>query len=390
MGDIERDAVSVVRQRFPARGDARARSAFERRGRGLAVVDRAGAIVATDSAFRRLAGIRRGAPAGELTCCTVLGCDLPGNAGLGGCVTEQLLRSGQAVDIDVALELPARRGTVRLSGAPLEGALELAVLELRAPAAPAATVIRVRALGRMQVETGEGVISGDWLDQRPGQLLKYLVAERRRVVSVEDIAEALWPAADFTTVNTVRHLVHVLRRRLEPPRRHPAQGGAAACIVSRRGGYALDEASVTVDADEFTAAAEHALAFGAGDGDATAALEQALALYRGDFVADEPYAGWAEPERERLRALVERVLQALADVARERGDMATEATYVERLAAFEPFDSGPHRELILLSLRAGHRGRALRQYEAFDARMQRAFGERPDFTFEELMRATRA
>jgi DNA-binding SARP family transcriptional activator len=388
---------TAARDPVAKRDGGHVRSVFENKGRGLAVVDSTGTIVATDAAFRRLVGLRRRSYGHELTCCALLGCGLPGNAGLGGCVTERLLRFGENLQ-DVAIEIPGRPGTVLLSGAALDGGREIAVVELRASdtaggrpdaRAPEGTVIRIRVLGRMQIETGDGVISGGWIDQRPGQLLKYLIAERRRVVPVEDIAEALWPSAEFATVNTVRHLVHVLRRHLESGPR--GQSKAAACIVSRRGGYALDQSRVVLDADLFADSAQRALnAFDAGDAAAEAALERALALYRGDFVGDDPYAAWAQPERERLRALVERVLQTLGDAATARGDVTAATAYVERLAEFEPFDSAPQRELILLSLRAGRRSRALRQYEAFDARMQRAFGERPDFSFEELMQIARS
>jgi DNA-binding SARP family transcriptional activator len=395
---IERDSVPVARDPLAQPDDARVRSVFERKGRGVAVLDHTGAIVATDAAFRRLVGLRRRSPGRELTCCALLGCGRPGNAALGGCVSDRLLRSGDAIR-DVGLELPGRPGTVWLSGAALDDGCEIAVLELRdteasrprrAGHAPEGAVIRVHVLGRMQIETSEGVVSGAWLDQRPGQLLKFLIAERRRVVPVEDIAEALWPSAEFATVNTVRHLVHVLRRRLEPGERRRPGSDAASCIVSCRGGYTLDETRVILDADEFSEVAQRALsAFEAGDDAARAALGHALALYRGDFVGDDPYAAWAQPERERLRTLVERVLQALGEDAQASGDIRGATAYVERLAEFEPFDSAPQRALILLSLQAGRRGRALRQYEAFDARMQRAFGERPDFSLEELMRVAR-
>jgi DNA-binding SARP family transcriptional activator len=369
------------------------------RGRGMAVINGSGAIVAADRAFRRLVGLRRRSGGGPLTCCTLLGCDMRRGARLGRCITERVLHSGETLH-DVPVVLPGGHGAVLLSAAPLGAGREIAIVQLRPDAgghdhgddaARAPGLIRVRVLGHTEVETSDGiVVCGGWLDQRPGQLLKYLIAERGRVVPVEDIAEALWPSAGYATVSTVRHLVHVLRRQLDPDRRNGATHDGASYILSRRGGYALDEQRIILDANAFADAARLALdAFDAGDPAAERSLEEALRLYRGDFVGDEPYAAWAAAERERLRLLAGLVLQRLSDAAQGRGDVGTAAGYVERLAEFEPFDSAPQRELIVLSLRAGRRSRALRLYEAFDARMQRTFGERPEFSFEELMRAAR-
>ena len=222
-----------------------------------------------------------------------------------------------------------------------------------------------------------------WLDQRPGQLLKYLVAGRGRIAPFEEVAEAIWPDAAPTSVNTTRHLVHVLRGHLEPDRE---PGRTSASIVSVRGGYALDPAQVTVDADEFAAAAGAALArLAAGDAEAPAGLEAALALYGGDFLADEPYAEWAQDERERLRALAGRVLRALADLAAARDDLGAAGAYLERLALMEPFDSDVHRRLIALSLREGARSRAVRRYRAFADRLAHALGATPEFTLADVL-----
>ena len=54
------------------------------------------------------------------------------------------------------------------------------------------------------------------------------------------------------------------------------------------------------------------------------------------------------------------------------------------LAQLEPFDSHVHQLLIEVCLRRGRRTEALRHYAALRARLNRAFGEQPDFELTSL------
>jgi DNA-binding SARP family transcriptional activator len=363
-------------------------SLFDNFPHGLMVVSASGEVAAANGALRAMLGVTADGITGR-TCCTVLGCAPAHEAG-GGCITTRVL-AGHEVIRDVAVDLPQGRGPARISASSLGPRHSSLVVELRRPGTmagpePVASTVKVRALGITRVEIGGQVADRPWVDQRPGQLLKYLVAERERVVSIEDIAEALWPSAEFTTVNSVRHLVHVLRGHLAPQRTLGTQPRGSGGVLSRRGGYTVDLAVVAVDADDFARAATAALAsFAAGEPAATSRLESALAFYGGDFLADEPYARWAQAERERLRALADRLLRALADSALDRGDIGAATAYVERLADLEPFDGDIQRQLITLAVREGRRGRALRMYHAFDLRLARAFGEHPDFRLEDVL-----
>src|SRR5204863_6057723 len=119
--------------------------------------------------------------------------------------------------------------------------------------------LRIFTLGGLRVETPDGVHDGEWLDQRAGQLLRYLACERGRVAPADAIAEAIWPQAGPAAANSVRHFVHVLREHLEPDR---PKGARSSYVVCRHGGYAL--ASVWIDADEFEAEAARARAALAG------------------------------------------------------------------------------------------------------------------------------
>jgi DNA-binding SARP family transcriptional activator len=254
---------------------------------------------------------------------------------------------------------------------------------LGAEVTQAAPDYRICALGPLRIEGPDGPLHGEWVEQRPGELLRFLVCARRQIPPADVIAEALWPGAGPGGPNTVRHFIHALRRRLEPRRDCRT---APSAIVCRRGGYGLDPEYVWVDADEFERQAELGVA-ALKCGRLPAArthLERALALYCGDFLCDEPYADWALRERERMRAIACDALRSLVRLGAESGDRGTQ--HLEMLAELEPFDDDVHRELIATWLSMGRWSRAARHYDSFRVRLLREFGAVPQFELQQLAR----
>lgn len=242
---------------------------------------------------------------------------------------------------------------------------------------------RIYALGPLRIDGPNGPLRGDWVEQRPGELLRFLVCARRQIAPADVIAEALWPGARSGGPNTVRHFIHTLRRRLEPGRDCRA---APSAVVCRRGGYGLDPDHVWVDADEFERQAElGAAALRCGRLPAARDhLERALVHYRGDFLCDDPYADWALRERERMRAIACDTLRSLVRLGAESRERRTQ--HLERLAELEPFDDDVHRELIATWLSMGRWSRAARHYDSFRVRLLREFGAVPQFELRQLAR----
>jgi DNA-binding SARP family transcriptional activator len=246
--------------------------------------------------------------------------------------------------------------------------------------------LRICAFGATAVESREGPIGGRWLEGRPGQILKYLICERHRVVQTDEIAEAIWPDAGPGAGGSVRYFVHALRGNIEPAR---AKRAPATFVVSRKGGYTLNSATVHVDADDFEAgvrAGMAALERGAYD-DAQRHLDAALALYQGDFLADEPYANWAIAERDRLRTLAAEALRALARIKARAGEREEALALLERVADLQPYDSDIQRKLIAMLIASGRRSDAVRRYDGLRRRFTQDFGEEPDFRLPDVSAA---
>ena len=157
-------------------------------------------------------------------------------------------------------------------------------------------------------------------------------------------------------------------------------------MVRDAAGYRIDLRRVELDVDRFQEKTNAGIA-AQRRGESSVAepmLVEAMALYRGDFLGDDPYADWAFSEREYLRSMAGKNLAALAQIGLSAGRLVSAAEHLQRLAQLEPFDSHVHQMLIEVCLRRGRRTEALRHYHALRARLHRAFGEQPDFDLTSL------
>jgi DNA-binding SARP family transcriptional activator len=358
---------------------------------GIVVVDRSGTVLASNSAAHDLLGERT---IGRSTCCDLLGCRT--HAPLDDCCLTELALGASAPMPEMRIDREnGTHGALWVTAAPLGSDGSRVVFHLRpgdsrdrrrrtTPHWTSGPQLRIYTLGRTAVESAEGPIGGNWLQHRPGQLLKYLLCERQRMVHADEIAESFWPGSDPGVLNNVRHFVHALREKLEPdrPKRTPS-----SFVVAGRGGYTFSRERVWIDADEFEAKIEAGLAaydLDEDDHEARRLLDEALLLYRGEFLADEPYAEWAYVERERLRDLAGRLLSTLTDIALAQGAADDALGHCRRLAEMYPFDTAVQRQAIALYLRQGRRSDAVRRYNELRMRMIREFGAGPEFELSDV------
>ncbi len=375
---------------------------FERFLYGLALVARDRTVVYLNRKGRQLLVTEDGWGArSEWTCCDLI-CSRLGPLIGGNCITERVAEiGGQTPEFRMDIEHERLQTAAWVTASSLEGGEGQTVFHLR-PGRPGdrrrrtspawlghispsrRSDLQIVTLGRFQVEGPEGPINGDWLEQRPGQLLKYLVGERRRVMASDRIAEALWPEAGPEEARSrLRHYIHALRDRLEPDRGHRSP---ARFVVARRGAYCFDTSGVWIDADEFERETRAGLAAcdqGYTEPAATH-LAGAMRLYQGDFLAEDPYAEWALDERERLRELAGRALRAQVSIQVELSNLAAAADHARRLADMEPYDTDVQKLFIELCLKRGRRSEAHRRFAVLRKRLITSFEQEPDFSLADL------
>jgi len=239
---------------------------------------------------------------------------------------------------------------------------------------PAGHLLGVHLLGRLQVRLDEVAVQ-DWPSLRGRSLFKYLVTHRDPWPRREQLMDAFWPqAAPAAARNSLNVAVHGLRRAFRASAEVPV-------VVLEDGAYRLGpQLRLWLDVDEF----EGHVAGGrrldaAGDLDGAAAeYERALALYEGDFLADDPYEDWPVTTREHLLLAYLDVLDRLSGLYLGRRQYGACVALSRLLVRRDPCREDGHRRLMRCLTRQGQPHLALRQYQACADALDRELGVDPD------------
>lgn len=255
-------------------------------------------------------------------------------------------------------------GLARRAARIMTTTIRAARAEARACAGATAEVLpppqlRVRCFGAFEVALGDARIPPTAFARRGAiALLKMLVLEGGRPISQGALAERFW--SDVTpdaAANRVHGLVHALRAAIEPEHR----ARRWRYVLAREDVYSFDVEAADVDVARFRRLLRHAHAR-PNDATATAALEEAVSLYRGDLFDDEPLADWCDAERFALREQCVDALQTLArgHAAHGRDELSIEL--LRRALAMDPLREDLHRELVGALVRARRPKEARDQY----------------------------
>lgn len=248
-------------------------------------------------------------------------------------------------------------------------------------------ILRVYLLGQFAVERK---INGVWRKvenrtwrRRARVLLGCLLSSPKRRMGREQIMEALWPDLDtITAANRLNGAVHELRRLLEPELTRPA---ASRMLRLEQDMLVLADSSlIWVDAEAFesligeaSALLSHETVAAPCRKQAEQLLEEAQALYNGDYLLEELYAEWSGPRREAIRRSYSNLLFRLSELRAQRGAYASAVEPLDRLLAVDPVNETAVRQLMLLLTRLDRRTEALHTYRRLVAALQRDYETEP-------------
>jgi DNA-binding SARP family transcriptional activator len=231
--------------------------------------------------------------------------------------------------------------------------------------------MRIRLLGPVDV-VADGT-SRPVNGLRRKAVLAVLALHRGEIVSNDRLADVVWagdpPATPLNTVQ--RHISH-LRQVL----------GRRDAIVARPPGYWLEPVHVETD----VVAAERLIRQGAQAADHAHAqqLRDALALWRGQPLADVAELPWLEEQARRLEQLRLRASRVLAQTRLALGEHAQLLPELEALIKDHPFDEQLHAQLVIALYRCGRQADALAAYRQVRCSLRDELGIDPGQPLRDL------
>ncbi len=241
--------------------------------------------------------------------------------------------------------------------------------------------MQYRVLGKFEVgRDGVGVDVGTY---RQKSLLAYLLTTPNKIVSTDQIIDALWgEEAGADKQNALWVHISAVRKALEPAREKRSEG---TILLTRAPGYLLQVDPQDVDALQFEQMAAEGRAL--ADTDPAAAslvLSEALALWRGHAYEEFMYEAFASAEIARLEELRLETVEARIDADLRRGMSGELVSELESLIRQYPLRERFTGQAMLALYRSGRQAEALRQYQFLKSRLGEELGIEPSSQIRKL------
>jgi len=211
--------------------------------------------------------------------------------------------------------------------------------------------VRVYTLGTFKVLVGEQAVDEHaWRRKSARQLFKVLLTRPGRRMTRDEVIELFWPESDSeAAASNLRSTLYAMRRALES---EIVFGDHTSVWLGPDGGLWMD-----------AVAFERKVADAWRSPNPLPLLEEASALYVGDYLPDDLFEDWAGERREALRRTWTELQFGLAHALETRSDVGAAVQPLERLIRADPCDERAAQELMKLLTRHGRRAEALRVYQ---------------------------
>jgi DNA-binding SARP family transcriptional activator len=233
-------------------------------------------------------------------------------------------------------------------------------------------------LGKFQVRVNCKIIE-HWRSTKAKYILKHLITDGGRPVPKDILIEAIWPGCEPSQGNNnLKAAVRALRQTLNHDN---GTSEVSPGILFADGNYMINpEVDLWVDAEQFERHCKAGRRF-EGEVKLVEAIREhkaAEALYRGDYLEDDPFEEWTYLRREALKDEYMFVLGKLAEYSMRAKNYEDCIGYCQKILSKDCCREDTYQRLMCCYNRLGQRSRAVQWYRLCEKTIRRELDVDPD------------
>jgi len=239
--------------------------------------------------------------------------------------------------------------------------------------------LRIQTFGQFRLWR-DGKAIAAWDRPQAENIVKMLLVRRARggrAVAADELITRLWPDSDVESGRKkLLPLISVARKTIEPE----IEPRDSNFVLRSSNGYFFDlSGRVEWDLVQFRDHAQHGRALAQADqwAEAVVELEKGRALYKGDFLAEDPYEDWAIDMRREISVEYRDLLITLADACAMLGEYSQAIDACQTALTKDPLLESVYRRLMRFHYCNGEKGQALKVYRDCLKLFEELFGESP-------------
>lgn len=221
--------------------------------------------------------------------------------------------------------------------------------------------IEVNMLGEFSI-----TINGNQLTNLKGRtkrvwmLIEYLLANRKKDISLEKIVEVLWDEYECgDPLNALKNLVYRARALL----REISKDENAEFIKFERNTYSWNNAyDCVIDTEQFTDCWKQASDSSKPDEERIDSYKKAIALYRGEFLPKSSYSTWVISATAYYTTLYNECVLKVCSLLIDHQRFDEVRTICESALTYSPLEESIHKMLLYAYISTDQRNKALEHY----------------------------
>jgi DNA-binding SARP family transcriptional activator len=243
------------------------------------------------------------------------------------------------------------------------GTLDSLSEEQRAFEGRAIPLLEIKTFGAFEIFRAAAALEQEGKGKLPMLLLKAIISHGGAGVPKDVLIEDFWrKSSPASAQRNFKVTLHRLRKMLDPSME---KGLGSSYVVLDMNLVSLRKELCKTDLDEFLVQCSQGKKVErAGDLDrAIICYRAAIELYRGDFLAEDLYAPWAETRRQELRAMYVEILSRTAELHLTQGSSKKAAEYYKRVIKADSVNEEAYQKLMQIYSNRGMRAEAIKLYD---------------------------